>query len=102
MNAGEYEEKVKNLLEDPVNKKVKRDPTATTERRVLKEVRELEKEELIPKKLGTQLKPSASVPPKLYGLPKIHKPEISLRPIVSSIGSPTYQLAKYVTTLITP
>ena len=44
----------------------------------------------------------ASRPPKLYGLPKIHKSNVPLRPIVSCIESPTYQLAKHVTSLTTP
>ena len=35
-------------------------------------------------------------PPQMYGLPKIHKDGISLCPIVSAIGSPTYSLAKKV------
>ena len=40
--------------------------------------------------------------PRFYGLPKIHKPNIPLRPIVSAIGSPTYSLAKFVTSIIFP
>ena len=54
------------------------------------------------KPLMHKLKPAASRPPKLYGTPKIHKPDVPLRPIVSCIGSPTYQLAKHVTSLIAP
>jgi len=27
---------------------------------------------------------------KLYGLPKLHKPDIPMRPVVSFCGSPTY------------
>ena len=42
-------------------------------------------------------KPAASRCPKLYGVSKIHKPEVPLRPIVSCIGSPIYQLAKHIT-----
>ena len=41
------------------------------------------------------MRPSATVCPKFYGLPKIHKPDVPLRPIVASQGSPTYNLAKY-------
>ena len=52
--------------------------------------------------MAMRLKPSASKPPKLYGLPKIHKPQVPVRLIVSCINSPTYQLAKYVNTLISP
>ena len=35
-----------------------------------------------------------SLPPKFYGLPKIHNPDTPLRPIVSSCGSVTYGVAK--------
>ena len=38
--------------------------------------------------------PMGCVPPKLYHLPKIHRPDTSLRPIVSSCGSVTYGVAK--------
>ena len=102
MDSAQYEEKVKDLLADPVYKKLKRNPTLATERRVLKEVREFEKKEVIPKTLSTGLKPTASRPPKLYGLPKIHKLHVSLRSVVSCIGSPTYHLSKYITFLIYP
>ena len=39
---------------------------------------------------------------KLYGLPKLHKlkPNIPMQPIVSFCGSPTYQLSKYLTTVL--
>lgn len=37
-----------------------------------------------------------ALPPRLYGLPKIHKEGIPLRPIVSSINSPSYNLSKYL------
>ena len=38
----------------------------------------------------------------LYGLPKVHKPEIPLRPIVSFIGFPTYSLSKHLVTILSP
>ena len=39
---------------------------------------------------------------QLYGLPKIHKPQVTLHPIVSSLGSATYHLAKELTRILTP
>lgn len=39
--------------------------------------------------------------PKLYGLPKIHKPNNPMRPIVSQIDSPAYYLNKYLDYLLT-
>ena len=38
----------------------------------------------------------------MYGLPKIHKPDVPLRPIVSFYSSPTYQLCKHLCRLLSP
>jgi hypothetical protein len=34
--------------------------------------------------------------PRIYGLPKIHKEGAPLRPIVNTLGGPTYQLTKHL------
>ena len=39
-----------------------------------------------------QLNPATEEPPKFYGLPKVHKPNMPLRPIVSSVGSITHSI----------
>ena len=43
-----------------------------------------------------------SIPGVLYGLPKIHKLHIPLRPIISTIGTFNYNLAKFLVQIITP
>ena len=48
------------------------------------------------------LRSSAGKIPLLYGLPKVHKPEVPLKPIVSFIGSPTYNLSKHLVTILSP
>ena len=45
---------------------------------------------------------SGSRPGTLYGLPKIHKAGNPLRPIVSSIGTFSYNLAKFLVPVISP
>ncbi|UYV60978.1 hypothetical protein LAZ67_1002975 [Cordylochernes scorpioides] len=40
--------------------------------------------------------------PYIYGLPKTHKPDIPLRPIIAYHLSPAYKLSKYLTGLLTP
>ena len=37
----------------------------------------------------------------MYGLPKVHKDDVPMRPIVSSIGLPTYRLAKELARILT-
>jgi len=49
-----------------------------------------------------KLNPTGSKPPRLYGLPKIHKEGVPLRPIVSNIGAPTYQLSKHLAEILGP
>ena len=46
--------------------------------------------------------PTGANPPKFYGLPKIHKENIPLRLIVSSIGSVSYGVAKELVKIIKP
>ena len=45
--------------------------------------------------------PTGCVPPKFYGLPKIHKLDTPLRPIVSSCGSVTYGVGKELAQILT-
>ena len=56
----------------------------------------------IDKSLYYRIYPTSEEVPKLYGLPKIHKKNFPLRPIVSSIGSITYQASKLLTTILSP
>ena len=46
--------------------------------------------------------PTCCTPPKFYGLPKIHKADITLRPIVLSRGSLTYGVAKVLAKILRP
>ena len=91
------------LLSDPTTyRKLPKDPTTTQENKVIRVLKKLEKDNEIPTSLYNRLRPSGSLPPRIYGLPKIHKPSTPLRPIVSCIKSPTYQLAKYIASVISP
>lgn len=40
--------------------------------------------------------------PRIYGLPKFHKEGAPLRPIVNTIGGPTYLLSKYLARKLKP
>ena len=43
---------------------------------------------------------SKVVIPRFYGLPKVHKVSVPLRPIVSFINSPTYNLSKFLSRIL--
>ncbi len=45
---------------------------------------------------------TCDAPPRFYGLPKVHKKDTPLRPIVSSIGTITYNHAQYLAQILSP
>ena len=52
--------------------------------------------------LYKKMYPTGAVPPKFYGLPKIHKRDIPLRPIVSSRGSTNYEVSRKLARILRP
>jgi len=49
-----------------------------------------------------KITPSGSRAGVMYGLPKIHKENIPVRPIISAIGTYNYKTAKYLVEILTP
>jgi hypothetical protein len=90
--------KMQTLLNDTIYRKLATDLTANIERQAVA----LIKKSAITQEWLDKILPHASVPPRLYGLPKIHKDDVALIPIVNYIGSPTYGLAKYLAGLLRP
>ncbi|XP_047990120.1 uncharacterized protein LOC125229344 [Leguminivora glycinivorella] len=96
IDVSDYESKINGLLSDEATyKKVNYDPTARYNRATLTLVKECE-QVLTEDTVKFLLRPRNVLSPKIYGLPKIHKVNSPLRPIVSQIDSPTYDLAKHV------
>ena len=62
----------------------------------LKQLKVLKDSKFIDNKLYYYLKPTDSPALRFYGQPKIHKPGVPIRPIVSYSGSPLYNLNKYI------
>ena len=103
MDKSEYFDKMNHLVEDrKTYKELDSDPTPALARRLNNKLLELEKKKHLNGYQYKRLRCSAPQSPKLYGLPKLHKPQIPMRPIVSFCGSPTYQLSKYLTSILQP
>ena len=49
-----------------------------------------------------KLRPTSKQPPRMYGLPKIHKLGTPLRPIVSCTSSFAYNLSKHLAGILSP
>ena len=101
MNKEDYDKKMKAILDGGDYAVLRTNPTTKLDKKLNVMLRELWEKEI--NKTGyDRLRATYSVTPQLYGLPKIHKPEVPLRPIVSSINSPTYNLAKFLTRVVSP
>ena len=79
---------------------LKKDPTTKIKAKTLKQLKVLKNNEFIDNKLYYYLKPTDSPAPRFYGQPKIHKPGVPIRPIVSYSGSPLYNLNKYIANIL--
>jgi predicted GIY-YIG superfamily endonuclease len=71
-------------------------------KKIIREVKKAINNSNLDEKTKKRLLPTNEITPRIYGLPKIHKEGIPLRPIVNTIGSPTYELAKYVAKILGP
>ena len=90
MDRQDYEQKIHLLLDDSrTYKKLAKDPSQCLKRKMNAMLLELKS---ISEQLYSCLRSSAGRTPTLYGLPKIHKADVPLRPIASFVHSPSYQL----------
>ena len=96
-----------NLLNSEQFKKLDKDPTRPTERKLQSLLRKIKTN--LPENVYRQLYPTGSSAGKFYGLAKVHKlkegdgiEKLPLRPIVSNIGTATYKTAKYLAKLLAP
>ena len=86
---------------------IKEDPTLLREGRLQCFLRKLLKNDHLDRCVYDKIYPSGSQPAQIYGLPKMHKArELNsippFHPIVSSIGTYNYELAKYLCILLEP
>jgi hypothetical protein len=92
----DYREKALSLLNDRNTYSIlKSDPTGKTQRVLNAKLLLLRKSNIISKATYEKLYSSDGLSPRFYGLPKIHKPGIPLRPIVSFVNSPTYGVSSF-------
>ena len=84
------------LSDESTYRLLEKDPTPSLQRKMNATLLQLKKDRKIPTTKYNTLRCSSGRIPSIYGLPKIHKPDIPLRPIVSFYSSPTYELSKFL------
>ena len=103
MDQQDYTNKAQALLQDTNTYKIlSKDPTSRLKNILIQTLKDIKQTGGLSNLKYKQLYPTSAVPPKFYGLPKIHKVGTPLRPIVSSRGSITYGVAKELAYIIKP
>ena len=105
MNKNEYIEKMMLILGD--ESKFKRskdgkDRTTATENQLAGCLKQLRSQNFISEKTFQKIKPRGTIIPRLYGLPKVHKPLVPLRPILDMCNSPYHETAKWLAEMLEP
>ena len=102
LNKDDYNAKVDNILSDSSKFKLIKTELATQILKLEDKLNRLLRKvkDSMGANVYNKLFASGSRPGKLYGLPKIHKDNIPVRPIISSIGTFNYNLAKFLANLI--
>ena len=101
MDKTDYHDKMDALVNDKQTyEELKHDPTHALQRKLNSTLLTLKKTNAINTQRYYRLRCSVPQPPKLYGLPKLHKPGFPMRPNVSLCGSPTNQLSRYLKTTL--
>ena len=83
---------IKLLSDNKTYKVLTKDPTLKYKKLFAVVLKELLDNNHIDFALHRKLYPTTETPPKFYGLPKVHKPDMPLRPIVSSLESISYNV----------
>ncbi|XP_067634465.1 uncharacterized protein [Eurosta solidaginis] len=97
LEKSEYETKLGKIVNDITSYRVlKRDPTNKLQEKNNEFVEKMFKNKMISLSEKYRLLSKTANAPRLYGLPKIHKEGIPLRPICSSVNSPSYTAFSFV------
>ena len=102
MNKEDYKEKALELLDQLTYKTISTDPTTSYKNKLISLLKTIKSEGSIDKVTYKKLYTSGAGTPKFYGLPKVHKAGMPLRPIVSRIGAATYDTSKELSKILKP
>ena len=102
MDKQDYINKSNQLLNQNTYKVISKDPTNTIKNKLINILKGIKTKTGLGSNTYKSMYPTGCVPSKFYGLPKIHKPDTPLRPIVSSCGSVTYGVAKELAKILKP
>ena len=100
LDSEDYTAKSETLLQQSNYKVLKTDSTNKYKNNLIALLKTIKAEGGMDDITYKRLYPTGAVPLKYYGLSKVHKPGMPLRPIISSVGSVTHATAKELARII--
>ena len=103
MDTDDYDRKMNTIISDTtIYKKLDFNPTDKYVKSIRKELESLKNNLHITPQFYNKFYPRGCSAPKIYGLSKIHKTGVPLRPIVSTFSSPVARLGKWLSVALRP
>ncbi|XP_068699268.1 uncharacterized protein [Montipora foliosa] len=100
MDANSYHTKTSTLIENGPYQLLNKDPTDLLTRKFARKSTNMKQSGYLSEAVYNKMRPRNKQPPRIYGLPKIHKADVSLRPIVSCVNTLAYGLSAYLANIV--
>ncbi|KAL9962577.1 hypothetical protein ACROYT_G031688 [Oculina patagonica] len=97
-----YRTKMSTLIENGPYQLLNKDPTDRLTRKLTEKLLTLKRSGDLSEAVYNKIRPRHKQPPRIYGLPKIHKADVPLRPIVSCVNTFAYDLSAYLANILSP
>ena len=102
LDTNTYHDKMKTLIETGPYQLLHKDPTDRLSRKLTEKLLSLKRSGHLSESVYNKIRPKHKQPPRIYGQPKIHKPNVPLRPIVSCINTFAYDLSAHLADILSP
>ena len=102
MDTDTYRAKMSTLIENGPYQLLNKDPTDCLTHKLSEKLLTLKRSGYLPEAVYNKIKPRRKQPPRIYGLPKIHKANVPLRPIVSCVNTLACDLSAFLANILSP
>ena len=102
LDADTYHAKMSALVDFGPYQLLNKDPTDRLTRKLSEKLLTLKRNGHISEAVYNKIRPRHKQPPRVYGLPKIHKANTPLRPIVSCVNTFAYDASAFLANILSP
>ena len=101
MDTDAYRAEMSTFIENGPHQLLKKDPTDRLTRKLSEKLLTLKRSGYLSEAICNKIRPRHKLP-RIYGLPKIHKADVPLRPIVSCVNTFAYNLSADLANILFP